>query len=79
MLDEVPVAFVLVGPGSNAEGLAERIVAACTTQLAKFKCPHEVRVVTELPRSTLEKVAKAQLRQRLLDEAAQQAEASTPD
>ena len=69
MLDEVPVAFVLPASGAPAD-LAERVAAACAAQLADFKHPHEVRLVAELPRSTLEKVAKAQLRQRLLDEAA---------
>ena len=61
MLDEVPVVFVLAVEGA-APGLAERITTACRAQLADFKRPHEVRMVTELPRSTLEKVAKAQLR-----------------
>ena len=69
MLDEVPVAFVLPAVGAPPD-LVSRITAACASQLADFKHPHEVRLVAELPRSTLEKVAKAQLRQRLLDEAA---------
>ena len=64
MLDEVPVVFVLPGPGAAA-GLAERVAAACVAQLADFKRPHEVRLVTELPRSTLEKIAKAELRRQL--------------
>ena len=49
----------------NAEAsadLAERVRAACRQQLADFKRPHEVRLVDSLPRSTLEKIAKAQLR-----------------
>lgn len=64
MLDEVPVVFVLPTPGAPAD-LAERVTAACAAQLADFKRPHEVRLVTELPRSTLEKVAKAELRKLL--------------
>jgi crotonobetaine/carnitine-CoA ligase len=64
MLDEVPVVFVLPTPGAPAD-LAERVTAACVAQLADFKRPHEVRLVTELPRSTLEKVAKAELRKLL--------------
>lgn len=68
MLDEVPVAFVLAVPG-DGPGLAERAAAACRQQLADFKCPHEVRVVDVLPRSTLEKVAKAELRRQLAAEA----------
>ncbi|MDF1482010.1 AMP-binding protein [Extensimonas sp. H3M7-6] len=69
MLDEVPVAFVIAAPNAPAD-LAERILAACRQQLADFKCPHEVRIVPELPRATLEKVAKAQLRQMLAQEGA---------
>ena len=48
--------------------LAERVRAACRQQLADFKRPHEVRLVSELPRSTLEKIAKAQLRAALAAE-----------
>ena len=65
MLDEVPVVFVLPAPGAPSD-LADRVATACAAQLADFKRPHEVRLVTELPRSTLEKIAKAELR-KLLD------------
>jgi crotonobetaine/carnitine-CoA ligase len=68
MLDEVPVAFVRPAAGTPP-GLAERVAAACVAQLADFKRPHAVRLVDDFPRSTLEKIAKAQLRQQLLDEA----------
>jgi crotonobetaine/carnitine-CoA ligase len=64
MLDEVPVAFVrtpLATPGERA-ALADTVTRACGAALAAFKVPREVRVVDELPRSTLEKIAKAQLR-----------------
>ncbi len=61
MLDEAPVAFVI--PSDPADhGLPERIQAACRDALASFKRPHEVRLVDALPRSTLEKIAKAELR-----------------
>ena len=67
MLDEVPYAFVL--PAADAPGdLATRIEAACASQLAPFKRPHGLRLVDALPRSTLEKIAKAELR-KLLDPA----------
>jgi carnitine-CoA ligase len=69
MLDEVPVAFVLPAAGA-ADGLAERVATACAGQLADFKRPHEVRLVKQFPRSTLEKIAKAALRQQLLNEGA---------
>jgi crotonobetaine/carnitine-CoA ligase len=68
MLDEVPVAFVI--PAAEDATLAGRIMEACRAALADFKRPHEVRLVESLPRSTLEKVAKAELRALLAAEAA---------
>lgn len=67
MLDEVPVVFVIPQGGTPGapEGLQERIMAACRGALADFKVPHEIRLVDEMPRSTLEKVAKAELRKML--------------
>jgi carnitine-CoA ligase len=56
MLGDVPVAFV-VGSAST-----EAIDAACAESLPAFKRPREIRIVDELPRATLGKVAKAQLR-----------------
>ncbi len=61
MLDEVPVAFVIAARPADPE-LAMRVAAACTSGLAPFKQPHEVRVVESLPRATLDKVAKSELR-----------------
>ena len=71
MLDEVPVAFVLPLADANIDpaDLAQRVQAACKAQLADFKRPHEVRLVSSLPRSTLEKIAKAELRKQLAAEA----------
>ena len=62
MLDEVPVAFVIRQPDAAVPDLSETIVATCRERLASFKVPAEVRFVDELPRSTLEKIAKAELR-----------------
>lgn len=67
MLDEVPVVFVIAVTGAPAD-LADRINAACAKSLADFKRPREVRLVDSMPRSTLEKVAKAQLRAALAAE-----------
>ena len=74
MLDEVPVAFVLpiddaADDPVRAEALAEHVMHACEEALADFRIPREVRIVPELPRSTLEKIAKAQLRDQLNAEA----------
>jgi carnitine-CoA ligase len=64
MLDEVPVAFVIpaVGAGDKLEGV---LIAACREKLAAFKVPRTIHVVDSLPRSTLEKVSKNALRERL--------------
>ena len=67
MLDEVPVVFII--PHAGVDGappeLHDAIMAACRSALADFKVPREIRFVDEMPRSTLEKVAKAELRKML--------------
>ncbi|WP_296514863.1 AMP-binding protein [Rhodopseudomonas sp.] len=67
MLDEVPVVFVIpsAGVAAAAPDLQDRVIAACRGALADFKVPREIRLVDEMPRSTLEKVAKAELRKLL--------------
>ena len=67
MRGEVPVAFV-VAVGSPPLGLEEQIIAACGRMLSPFKVPAEVRLVETLPRGTLNKIAKAQLRAQLVSE-----------
>jgi crotonobetaine/carnitine-CoA ligase len=68
MLDEVPVAFVTSSSSTLSLSLADKVVEACRIQLADFKVPREVRIVDELPRSTLNKIAKAELRAALAAE-----------
>jgi carnitine-CoA ligase len=67
MLDEVPVVFII--PAAGVEGaprdLHDAIMSACRNALADFKVPREIRFVDEMPRSRLEKVAKAELRKML--------------
>ncbi|MDX2202809.1 MAG: AMP-binding protein [Hyphomicrobiaceae bacterium] len=68
MLDEVPVAFVIAHPSVAAavrEALPARVLAECRAKLADFKVPRQVHVVTDMPRSTLEKINKAELRKGL--------------
>jgi crotonobetaine/carnitine-CoA ligase len=68
MLDEVPVAFVIAASDlTEAEraGLPQRVVAECKAKLADFKVPRAVHMVEDFPRSTLEKIHKAELRKRL--------------
>jgi crotonobetaine/carnitine-CoA ligase len=66
MLDEVPVVFIIPVEGGRASAdLHDNVMAACRNALADFKVPREIHFVDELPRSTLEKVAKAELRKLL--------------
>jgi crotonobetaine/carnitine-CoA ligase len=67
MLDEVPVVFIipLAGVERAPKDLHDTVMAACRNALADFKVPREIRFVDEMPRSTLEKVAKAELRKML--------------
>lgn len=68
MLDEVPVAFVIAAPSIDEAAraaLSGRIIAECKAKLADFKVPRAVFVVDDMPRSTLEKIHKAELRKRL--------------
>ncbi len=59
-LDEVPVAFVHTM--ETGETLLQQIEADCERLLADFKRPRAVYLVTQLPRSTLSKINKAELR-----------------
>ena len=64
MLDEVPIAFVIANAEAPAN-LAERIIEHCRSEMPSFKVVREVRVVDDLPRSMLRKVAKNVLREQL--------------
>jgi crotonobetaine/carnitine-CoA ligase len=67
MLDEVPVVFIIPrdGTAGMASALHDAVMTACRSALADFKVPREIRFVDDMPRSTLEKVAKAELRKLL--------------
>ena len=61
MLDEVPVVFLI--PAASAEGdVAAQVLAACKANLPDFKVPRSVHLLEDFPRSTLEKIAKNELR-----------------
>lgn len=62
MLDQVPVAFVVAEEPS--EQLAGQISALCKEVLARFKRPHEIHFVEELPKGLLDKTLKRMLRER---------------
>lgn len=58
---EGAVAVVVAKPGAALDG--EAIIAALKSRIANFKIPKKVFVVAELPRNTMGKVLKNQLRE----------------
>jgi carnitine-CoA ligase len=68
MRGQVPAAFVIPGPAAG-DNLIAVILESCQKRLASFKVPDEIRLVSELPRAALNKVAKNELRALLQREA----------
>jgi len=64
MLDEVPVVFAMKSPWTQLteQQIREKILQGCQ-KLADFKRPRAVYFLQEMPRVTLEKVAKNKLRE----------------
>ena len=60
-LVEVPVVYLLMD--RTEADIAERVMARCREMLADFKVPRAVYVVSEMPRSTLGKINKRELRE----------------
>ncbi len=65
MLDEVPVVFAIKGAWTalSEQEIRERIMQECEKGLADFKRPRAIYFIEEMPRATLEKVAKNKLRE----------------
>lgn len=57
---ESVIAFVVLEPGETVE--PRELNAHCRSLLASFKCPREITVIDELPRSSVGKVLKRELR-----------------
>ena len=64
---EVPIAFVVVRPGTSVSD--DALEALCLDNIARFKRPREYRVVDALPKNNYGKVLKTTLRDRLAKEA----------
>ncbi|MEE2030622.1 AMP-binding protein [Rhodococcus chondri] len=62
MLGDVPVAFVIPLAHVEPDALLSDIEHTCAHMLADFKRPRRIHLVEEMPRSTLNKIAKARLR-----------------
>ena len=64
MLDMVPVAFVIKGPGAPDDAeFGKQIIAHCKSKLADFKVPRAVEFC-ELPKTSTGKIQKHELRKR---------------
>jgi crotonobetaine/carnitine-CoA ligase len=62
MLDEIPVAYVVLEPGLDHEGAVAELTAWSETSLAPSKRPRAFHVVESLPRTSVWKVKKVSLR-----------------
>ena len=61
---EVPIAFVeLENAGADPRAVREAVLEHCRNTLAKFKVPHDVVVLDELPRVGFGKLAKVKIRE----------------
>ncbi|MGE3248009.1 MAG: class I adenylate-forming enzyme family protein [Beijerinckiaceae bacterium] len=61
---EVPVAFVeLIDPNADREEIKARVFEHCRKSLAKFKQPHDIVILDELPRVGFGKLAKVKIRE----------------
>ncbi|HVO33429.1 MAG TPA: AMP-binding protein, partial [Elusimicrobiota bacterium] len=58
--DELIQAFVTLKPGTQAD--KTELMKLCRTRLAGYKCPKEIEIRTDLPKNTLGKILKRELR-----------------
>ena len=63
LFGEEPVAFVFLRPGLAAE--PDELIEHCKNVLAKFKVPRAIFIETNLPRTSIGKIAKPLLRERI--------------
>ena len=63
---EVPLAFVVVRPGSNGDAALEsELCGYVAERLIKYKQPREIRFVSSIPRNPSGKILRRELRSRL--------------
>ena len=64
---EALTAFVVARPGMSVD--AEELLALCRARLSRYKVPKDIRFVPDLPRNSMGKVLRRELRARLAAEA----------
>ena len=62
--EEVKAVVVLESPPEDADALAVELLAWCRARLSPIKCPRSVDFVAELPRNSMGKLLKRELRRR---------------
>jgi len=67
--DERPLAAVVLEPGVSRKGLKQRIDEHCLKRFARFQLPDDVVVWAEIPLTSMGKIDKAAIRERLRAEA----------
>jgi acyl-CoA synthetase (AMP-forming)/AMP-acid ligase II len=63
---ELPHAFVSLLPDKPAT-TPEELRAFCRERLANYKCPHQIEIIDDLPKSAMGKILKTELRARFWD------------
>ena len=59
---ELPHAFISLNPGKTVA--PEELLGFCRERLAHYKCPHQIEIIDELPKSPMGKILKTELRAR---------------
>jgi acyl-CoA synthetase (AMP-forming)/AMP-acid ligase II len=63
---ELPHAFVSLMPDKPA-ATPQELLAFCRERLANYKCPHQIEIIDDLPKSAMGKILKTELRARFWD------------
>jgi long-chain acyl-CoA synthetase len=62
-MGETVKAFIVLKDPSKKEGAQDQILELCRTKLAKYKVPHYVEFVPELPKTLVGKVLRRKLKE----------------
>lgn len=72
---ETVKSFVVLKPGASAT--VDEIGEFCRKELAAYKVPRQIEIVPELPKSSMMKILRRELRQREIEKAEQSAEVTS--
>jgi long-chain acyl-CoA synthetase len=72
---ETVKSFIVLKPGASAT--VDQLVEFCRKELAAYKVPRQIELVPELPKSSMMKILRRELRQRELEKAEQRPEVAS--